>query len=330
MEAEISRKSDNEVTDNLNTRMFNPPLIGTPILPAGINQLTATNQTVSYTIESVTSIESDEVTECRCTRVFNSSLNVSTAFTAELESFGNPSRMPSHKMDAEVIIESTDEVLESLDAQGTFQVDIGPPTGTSHGALNTSTIEADNLIESKEEVTEHLDARVYNPPLAVLPAVPQDIGSSTSTSQSSSTEHSTGNPDSQKGWLFPSAFKPSPIFSKTPPTTQIAHPNPQKGFLYPTPTTLQPPPPKVAPPRFQIAHYFPNKDASSYELEKFKQNRMIIFDHDRFFSGPSRPGTAKDEKLLRETFQKYRFNIDPTYKNLEASPLLETVKNCAY
>ncbi|XP_073962556.1 uncharacterized protein isoform X2 [Choristoneura fumiferana] len=339
MEAEDLIESNDEVTQTLDARV-NPPLDISAALLEDFGQSRSTNLTLSCKMEAEALRElKDEVSETLAARVFNPSLNVSAA--ALPADFG-PSTSTSQKfpytMEAEALIESKDNITEyrcahafnsSMDVSTTFGRDLEPPESSSQ--MLSYKMETEVLIESKDEVTESLDARVFNPPLNATPAVPADIGPSTSSSQTSSTEHSTGNPDSQKGWPFPAEFKPSTIFSQTPSTEQITHPNSQKGFPFPLSTkTVQNPTPKVTvPPRFQIEHYFPNKDASSYELGKFKENRMIIFDHDRFLSGPSRPGTAKDEKLLRETFEKFRFKIDPTYKNLDMSPLLATVKKFA-
>ncbi|XP_073962446.1 caspase-1-like [Choristoneura fumiferana] len=72
----------------------------------------------------------------------------------------------------------------------------------------------------------------------------------------------------------------------------------------------------------------PSKYARTYELEKFKGNRMIIFNHNVFHDSSERPGTRLDEAALINTFTKFSFEVQ-SHNDLSRRKLMDTLKNFA-
>ncbi|XP_063361408.1 caspase-6-like [Cydia amplana] len=67
-------------------------------------------------------------------------------------------------------------------------------------------------------------------------------------------------------------------------------------------------------------------ELTTYELEKFERNDMIIFNHENFMSGPKRRGTALDVAALENTFKQFQFDVT-TYNDLTEKELfVELIK----
>ncbi|XP_047986343.1 uncharacterized protein LOC125226407 isoform X1 [Leguminivora glycinivorella] len=66
-------------------------------------------------------------------------------------------------------------------------------------------------------------------------------------------------------------------------------------------------------------------ELTTYELEKFERNYMIIFNHENFLSEPKRRGTALDVAALEDTFKQFRFNVT-THNDLKEKDLFTELK----
>ncbi|KAI8432912.1 hypothetical protein MSG28_013822 [Choristoneura fumiferana] len=165
--------------------------------------------------------------------------------------------------------------------------------------------ESTELFES--DITEALDARVFNPPRESEESAPASVLEP------------------------PSSFSPIPFPEKptTDPDPLETGKSPQQGLPPPAPSVQTGAIPKTTQPKTPVVPHLPSRYAQTYELEKFSENRMIIFNHDQFLKANPRPGTLKDEEYLRTTLGKFRFKIDPTHKNLKKKELIDTVKNFA-
>ncbi|XP_063379336.1 uncharacterized protein LOC134666114 [Cydia fagiglandana] len=66
-------------------------------------------------------------------------------------------------------------------------------------------------------------------------------------------------------------------------------------------------------------------ELTTYELEKYTRNEMIIFNHENFISGPKRRGTALDVAALESTFKQFRFDVT-THNDLTVNDLFTELK----
>lgn len=72
------------------------------------------------------------------------------------------------------------------------------------------------------------------------------------------------------------------------------------------------------------------KYAATYEMEKYKKNAMIIFNHKNFLGGNNtRVGTMQDEEALKTTFEMFNFEVE-SHLDLAKKTLIQELKNCKY
>ncbi|KAI8432901.1 hypothetical protein MSG28_013819 [Choristoneura fumiferana] len=179
MEAEISRHSENEVTENLNA------------FPSDFGSSASSSQTLSCEMEAEDLIESnDEVTQTLDARV-NPPLDISAALLEDFGQSRSTNLTLSCKMEAEALRELKDEVSETLAARvfnpslnvsaAALPADFGPSTSTSQKFPYT--MEAEALIESKDNITEYRCAHAFNSSMDVSTTFGRDLEPPESSSQ---------------------------------------------------------------------------------------------------------------------------------------------------
>ncbi|KAI8432905.1 hypothetical protein MSG28_013819 [Choristoneura fumiferana] len=248
MEAEISRHSENEVTENLNA------------FPSDFGSSASSSQTLSCEMEAEDLIESnDEVTQTLDARV-NPPLDISAALLEDFGQSRSTNLTLSCKMEAEALRELKDEVSETLAARvfnpslnvsaAALPADFGPSTSTSQKFPYT--MEAEALIESKDNITEYRCAHAFNSSMDVSTTFGRDLEPPESSSQMLSYKMETEvlieskdevtesldarvfNPPLNATPAVPADIGPSTSSSQTSSTEHsTGNPDSQKGWPFP-------------------------------------------------------------------------------------------------
>lgn len=71
------------------------------------------------------------------------------------------------------------------------------------------------------------------------------------------------------------------------------------------------------------------KYATTYELERFEKNALIIFNQENIDGHEKRLGTEKDVEMLKETFGKFGFEA-VEHKDFTKDEILETIRSCKF
>lgn len=71
------------------------------------------------------------------------------------------------------------------------------------------------------------------------------------------------------------------------------------------------------------------KDATTYELEKFQKNALIIFNQEKIDGHVPRLGTEKDLESLQKTFGNLGFEVDP-HTDLTKDEVFKKLQECKY